>query len=108
MRNPIEVYGVDVDQESRCTHYHSQVDIVALKFRCCRKFYACYQCHQETTDHPPEKWPLDERDHHAILCGHCRKTMSIDEYMNVNECPHCQHAFNAGCKNHYPLYFDME
>ncbi|WP_079479190.1 CHY zinc finger protein [Halobacillus salinus] len=106
MDERVAVYGVRVDQETRCTHYNSTVDVVALKFPCCHKFYACYQCHQEDADHPPEKWGVTERDHHAILCGHCQTTMSINEYMQTNECPHCQHPFNAGCANHYPLYFE--
>ena len=101
------VKGVQVDEESRCAHYHSKVDVVALQFACCEVYYGCYQCHQELADHPPEKWGKDERDREAILCGHCKNTMTIATYLGVNECPSCGHAFNDGCANHYPLYFEM-
>ena len=51
------VFGVGVDQrsESRCDHWHSELDIVAIKFLCCGKFYACRSCHDEvrvTHTHP--------------------------------------------------------
>ena len=43
------VFGVGVDQrsESRCDHWHSELDIVAIKFPCCGKFYACRSYHDE-------------------------------------------------------------
>jgi uncharacterized CHY-type Zn-finger protein len=34
--------------------------------------------------------------------------LSIHEYLACgNTCPTCQAAFNPGCANHYPLYFEM-
>ncbi|TGB03834.1 CHY zinc finger protein [Halobacillus salinus] len=103
----IRVKGVQVDQESRCAHYHGEVDVIALKSPCCGEFYACYHCHEEIAGHPLKKWSKSDRDHHAILCGHCQNTMSINVYMQTNVCPHCEHALNPGCANHYPIYFEM-
>ena len=40
-----KIYGLLVDNESRCQHYHTELDIVALKCFDCLKYYACYQCH---------------------------------------------------------------
>ena len=41
----IEVHGIDTDEAGRCTHYHQEVDVAALKCARCQKYYACYQCH---------------------------------------------------------------
>ena len=30
------VYGSIVDHETRCIHYHTQLDIIAIKFKCCQ------------------------------------------------------------------------
>src|SRR5712664_59058 len=40
-----EVRGVEVDAQTRCVHYRSTVDIVAIKMRCCGVYYACKDCH---------------------------------------------------------------
>jgi uncharacterized CHY-type Zn-finger protein len=57
-----EVYGVDVDPETRCAHWHSPLDIVAIKFKCCGRWYPCYECHSELADHAASVWPADEFD----------------------------------------------
>ena len=43
----LKVYGSLVDNETRCIHYHTFLDIIAIKFKCCEKYYPCYQCHNE-------------------------------------------------------------
>ena len=57
------VFGVGVDRrsESRCDHWHSELDIVAIKFLCCGKFYACRSCHDEVrvTHTPPTHYMRD-------------------------------------------------
>ncbi|WP_386696169.1 MULTISPECIES: CHY zinc finger protein [Lonepinella] len=103
----MQVYGLLVDDETRCEHYHSAVDIIAIQFKCCGKFYPCYQCHNACEDHPIERWSKTEFDQHAILCGHCKKTLSIKQYMGATHCPHCQAQFNMGCQKHYAIYFDI-
>ncbi|MHC3838446.1 CHY zinc finger protein, partial [Streptococcus thermophilus] len=35
-----KIYGLLVDNESRCQHYHTDLDIVALKCFDCLKYYA--------------------------------------------------------------------
>ena len=104
----IPVFGKLVDDQTRCTHYHSPVDIVAIRFKCCGKFYPCYRCHDECESHPIVRWEKDEFDTQAVLCGVCKRTLSVREYMGAECCPHCGSAFNAGCKKHYGIYFAVD
>ena len=53
------------------------LDIIAIRFKCCDKYYPCYQCHEETADHPAQMWNKDEWDTMAILCGVCKTEMTI-------------------------------
>lgn len=102
------VYGKVIDEETRCEHYHSKLDIIAIKFRCCNKYYPCYQCHNETENHAISVWKQDEFDAKAILCGSCKQELTINEYLYAASCPHCNAAFNPGCSLHYHLYFEVE
>ncbi len=107
--NGVNIFGKPVDQQTRCVHWHSQLDVIAIKFKCCDKYYPCFSCHEETADHKPEVWPQAEFDSKAILCGVCGTELTINEYMGSdNTCPKCQAAFNPGCSKHYHLYFEME
>jgi uncharacterized CHY-type Zn-finger protein len=100
------IKGKLVDGQTRCVHYHSERDVVAIKFRCCNEWYACYYCHEELAGHPAEVWPADHYDEQAVRCGVCRLTMTINQYMACgNRCPGCSAPFNPKCANHYPLYF---
>ena len=102
-----KVYGVEVDEQTRCRHWHSEVDIIALKFGCCERYYPCYECHQETADHPPKPWPRSRFDEPAVLCGACGHELTVNEYKNCDsKCPNCQASFNPGCQLHYHLYFE--
>ncbi|MBD2769948.1 hypothetical protein IC235_18825 [Hymenobacter sp. BT664] len=101
-------YGTGVNARTQCAHYHSERDIIAIKFKCCDTFYACIQCHNEAVAHAPVVWSKTERQTEAILCGNCHSTLRIADYFAAdNACPVCQAAFNPGCANHYPLYFEM-
>ncbi|NOT73354.1 MAG: hypothetical protein HOP08_00400 [Cyclobacteriaceae bacterium] len=101
------VYGRIIDHQTRCTHYHSSVDIIAIKFKCCDRYYPCFECHEEVAGHAPEKWKEDERDTKAVLCGVCGHELTIQEYFSSNhECPECHSSFNPRCQLHYHLYFD--
>ena len=101
-----KVYGKLLDDETRCEHYHSPLDIIAIKFKCCDKYYPCYQCHEATADHPAQTWSKDEWDIKAILCGVCKNELTINEYMRSgNYCPNCKAAFNPNCSKQYHLYF---
>jgi uncharacterized CHY-type Zn-finger protein len=102
------VQGVEVNARTQCAHYHSERDIIAIKHKCCGTYYACIQCHCELADHAAVVWPKNERSEAAILCGNCHSQLSIAAYLAcANSCPVCQAAFNPGCANHYPLYFEM-
>lgn len=102
------VKGNLVDDQTRCIHWHSPLDIIAIKFKCCNTYYACYDCHHEKADHLPEIWTKEERNEKAILCGVCKSELSIKEYfVSENICPHCKSAFNPNCSRHYHLYFEI-
>ena len=101
--------GIQLDDQTRCAHWHSPVDIIAIKFACCNEYYACYDCHQALADHEPKRWPRESFDQEeAILCGACQKTMTITTYMNANStCPQCGASFNSRCQLHWHLYFEV-
>jgi len=102
------VYGNVIDDETRCEHYHSKRDIVAIQFRCCGKYYPCYLCHNESENHAIRVWKQEEFDAKAILCGSCKQQLSINEYLHASHCRYCRAAFNPGCSLHYHLYFEAE
>ncbi|MBM7675956.1 CHY zinc finger protein [Gracilibacillus alcaliphilus] len=101
------IYGLTVDEETRCEHYHQTEDVIAIKFKCCSKYYPCYKCHQACADHSMKRWGKHEFDQYAILCGVCKTELTIYQYLNSNKCPACAAPFNPGCANHYHLYFDL-
>jgi uncharacterized CHY-type Zn-finger protein len=103
-----KVVGTNVDAETRCAHYHSPLDIIAIKFKCCGDWFPCFECHRENTVHPPEVWRIGERDVPAVLCGACGHQLTVNGYFNCDSaCPECRSAFNPGCKGHYHLYFEV-
>lgn len=95
-----------MDDETRCVHYRSESDVVALRFGCCDRYYACYKCHAELTDHDSEPWPIARRDESAVYCGVCSTTMTATEYVSTDACPSCGVRFNPGCAGHYHMYFE--
>jgi uncharacterized CHY-type Zn-finger protein len=100
------VFGVDLDRQTRCAHWRGELDVIAIKLRCCGRFYACRDCHDALEGHPAEVWPVNERDERAILCGVCGETLSIRRYLDCeNRCPACGAGFNPGCRLHHHLYF---
>jgi uncharacterized CHY-type Zn-finger protein len=102
-----EVYGLDLDAETRCRHWHGPTDIIAIKMKCCGKYYACKDCHEVLADHPVATWPRSEFHTPAILCGHCRTQLAIATYLASDSlCPHCSAHFNPRCANHYHFYFE--
>jgi uncharacterized CHY-type Zn-finger protein len=99
------VRGAVVDDQSRCVHYRTALDVVALRFRCCGDWYPCVHCHDETVSHPRVVWEPESGDVHAALCGACGTTMSIAHYRLSAACPACGAGFNPGCARHHALYF---
>jgi uncharacterized CHY-type Zn-finger protein len=101
------VFGVDVDAQTRCAHWHGEFDIIAIKFKCCGRYFPCYECHAALETHQPEVWAEGEFDAPAILCGECGHQLTIDEYLAcASICPQCESSFNPGCARHYYLYFE--
>ncbi|KAK1916844.1 hypothetical protein P3342_004399 [Pyrenophora teres f. teres] len=103
------VHGLSVTPLTQCTHWHSPVDIIAIKHFCCNKFYACITCHNACETHNPSVWPQTQRDEMAVLCGQCKHVLTINEYMKSgSKCTVCGSGFNPGCKNHWDLYFEID
>jgi uncharacterized CHY-type Zn-finger protein len=102
----IVITGVGIDLETRCAHYHSEQDIVAIKFECCGEWYCCHQCHVELAGHEAEVWPREKFDNAAILCGACGQQLTIREYLACKSaCPRCGRQFNPDCAKHRHFYF---
>jgi len=103
------VHGLELDPQTRCRHWHGPTDIVAIRFRCCRLYYACHDCHAALADHEAQVWAANEFDQPAVLCGACGAQHSIAEYLACNaKCPACGAAFNPRCSLHHRLYFAAE
>jgi uncharacterized CHY-type Zn-finger protein len=101
------VHGVSLDHQTRCAHYNSLLDVIAIKMKCCGLYYACKDCHEELAGHAIEVWPRSEWDQPAVLCGACGTELSVQAYMDCqNKCPACDTAFNPGCRKHYHFYFE--
>ena len=90
----IKIHGIGLDKAGRCTHYHTQLDIAALLCAKCRKYYACYSCHDELEDHsfmattPEEAYPVlcencgNYTHRHMVLAGfeHGRGFLRLDRH----------------------------
>jgi uncharacterized CHY-type Zn-finger protein len=100
--------SMDSSQTYGCAHWKTQKDIISIKCPCHNKFLPCLSCHQEKYDSVFKPWPKDSWGEKAILCRACKTTLTITEYMKCNStCPKCGAEFNPGCKNHWPLYFEI-
>lgn len=98
----ISLYGEELDQEGRCRHYHTDLDVVALKCAKCGRYYACYHCHDALEDH--SFVPTDETEPYPVLCGSCGQRLTYEEY-SKGHCPYCGHPFNPRCSRHHDIYF---
>ena len=99
------VRGALVDTETRCVHYATPLDVIAIEFACCGEFYPCHLCHAAEAGHPAARWPVSASGQRAILCGVCGHLLTIHEYSGAESCPGCAARFNPGCKLHWDLYF---
>ena len=103
----VEIKGLPVDAQTRCVHYRTELDVVAIRFACCGEYYPCHLCHEATAGHPSRPWPVAEHDAEAVLCGVCREELAIHEYLGATACPRCAAPFNPRCALHADLYFDL-
>ncbi|WP_089407193.1 CHY zinc finger protein [Granulicella rosea] len=102
-----QVRGVGLDAQTRCAHYNSPIDIIAIKMKCCGSYYACKDCHDALAGHAVEVWPHREWDTPAVLCGACGLELTVRQYLACsNVCPGCGARFNPGCRHHYHFYFE--
>lgn len=108
MNNKIIIKGKTVDEHTRCLHYHSPLDIIAIRMKCCNEYYSCIHCHEEEANHKSEIWLKKEFNNKAILCGNCLNELTITQYLESNyQCPFCKAAFNPRCSNHNHFYFGV-
>lgn len=100
-----QIHGQIIDAAGRCEHYHSAVDVIANKCATCDKYWACYQCHAEASDHAFGAIDLLSK---AVMCGACGHEMAFDDYAgSTNSCPQCGQLFNPGCSLHRHIYFQL-
>lgn len=102
----VKLYGATIDHEGRCVHYSSPVDVVANKCYSCKKYYACFQCHDEQEDHLFFAWPVSNEK--IVLCGSCRTELSAMDYKTNTKCVNCGHLFNPNCALHSHIYFSEQ
>jgi uncharacterized CHY-type Zn-finger protein len=108
MISGIPVRGIELDGRTGCAHYRSELDIIAVKFHCCRIYYSCCYCHEADAGHSARIWPLVQFDEQAVLCGACETELTIRQYLHCQAvCPVCRARFNPRCALHYHLYFEM-
>jgi uncharacterized CHY-type Zn-finger protein len=96
-----DVRGIRIDAQTRCAHYNSLLDVIAIKAKCCGIYFACKDCHDELADHRLEPWPLGNRAQPAVLCGVCSSELTIEQYLESSaHCPACKASFNPRCSEH--------
>lgn len=98
----IMIYGIGLDSEGRCLHYHTKCDVVALKCNKCKEYFVCYQCHNQLQNHPFKL--VSKEDVAPVIRGSCRHFLTFAEYKK-GACPYCHHAFNPKCQVHETIYF---
>lgn len=104
-----EVFGQLVDEQTRCAHWSGPTDVIAIRFPCCDRYYACFDCHASLETHEPLRWGADQTDEKAVLCGVCGGEMTVNAYLTSGfTCPTCNAAFNPGCVSHHDLYFTLD
>lgn len=99
------IKGIQIDEAGRCFHYHSIVDIVALKCSYCQQYYACYKCHDSLNHHPFKA--NSSKENFPVLCGLCREKLTLSQYKE-GFCYYCKHSFNPNCSYHHSIYFAEE
>lgn len=100
------VFGVDLDPQTRCAHWHGPLDVVALRLPCCGAYYGCRDCHDALAEHEAEVWPPRAADEPVAMCGVCGGEMTLAAYLACDDrCPRCDAPFNPGCRKHRHLYF---
>ncbi|KAH6563311.1 hypothetical protein BASA61_009891 [Batrachochytrium salamandrivorans] len=69
---------------------------VSVRSPCCKKWFDCPECHEETSDHE-----LRKTKEMIFACKKCRKTFRKDlsEFDDTDEyCPHCDNKYIIDAK----------
>merc|ERR1719446_1648582 len=69
---------------------------VSIRAPCCKKWFDCPQCHDETQDHE-----LEKTMEIVFMCKKCRKAFrkNVEEFEEADEyCPHCDNHFMIEAK----------
>ena len=76
-------------RQKKCPHILNPQ--VSVRAPCCKKWFDCPDCHEETQDHE-----LEKAYEMVFACKKCKKVFKkcIDEFEEADE--HC-----PGCDNHY-------
>lgn len=98
-------HGLGLDAQSRCQHYHSQLDIASLKCSYCERYYACYHCHDTLENHTFKATLSSEP--YPVMCGVCQTYLPFSAYKR-GSCPQCGSGFNPNCQLHDHIYFSKE
>ena len=80
----INIYGKTVDNQTRCQHWHSELDVIAIKFKCCEKYYPCFSCHEEEADHEP-KFGRKIPDAASIIIFTLKLTQLKSDWLNLSK-----------------------
>ncbi|OFI49317.1 hypothetical protein BG261_01675 [Floricoccus tropicus] len=98
-----KVYGFLVDNQGRCQHYHTDLDIIANRCQICNKLYSCFKCHDENELHSFEGFDFNSNKL-SVMCCVCGQEFSYKIYSELTNCPSCKSAFNPRCKLHKNIY----
>lgn len=99
------VHGAPIDAQTRCVHWATELDVLAILFPCCDRWYPCHDCHEEHADHAAVPWDATAGAREALLCGVCGGTSTIADYRATSRCSRCDREFNPNCRRHHHLYF---
>ncbi|QCA28033.1 hypothetical protein E4Z98_01275 [Vagococcus xieshaowenii] len=99
----MQLYGLELDEQGRCLHYHQSNDVVALLCKKCQRYYACFKCHNQLEHHLFS--PIKKTHPHPVMCGNCRCLLNYSDYQQ-EKCAHCNHPFNPKCALHTDIYFE--
>lgn len=85
----------EVERSCALTHHFYSKHVlnaqVAIRSPCCRKWFDCAECHQESQDHP-----LMQRTDLTFACKKCKKCFrkNAEEFEEADEyCPNCDNHF---------------
>jgi uncharacterized CHY-type Zn-finger protein len=61
----INALGIDVDYQNCCENYTSHLDVVAFRYKCCGRHYACARCYEVLAGHEIVLW--DKTDYETLV-----------------------------------------